>query len=229
MFSNKKIVDLSHNITENMSHWDDDNCFEKKIIIDYEDCKSFTKFRVENCCIKMSAGTHIDSPKHCFEDGLSVDQIKIENLNVPCVVIEVDGALGEPDKIITVEHIISFEEEYGEIKEKSFVIFFTGWCFNWDYSKYYRNNLQFPSVSREAARLLINRNVVGIGIDTLSPDLPQSNFPVHWMMLKNNKYIVENISSNVVYMPKIGGFVSISPIKIKDAAESPVRIFGYLL
>jgi kynurenine formamidase len=227
MFSNKKIIDLSHYLSLDISNWNEENCFEKEVIFDYKDCKGFTKFRDEKCCMKMSAGTHIDAPRHCFEFGLSVDQIKVENLNVACVVIEIDGALGEPEKIVTVNHIINFEKQYGEIKEDCFVVFFTGWSFHWDDSKYYRNDLQFPSISKDVAQLLIRRNVVGIGIDTLSPDLPKSNFPVHWIMLKNNKYIIENISSNIVYMPPVGGFICISPLNVKDASESPVRIFGY--
>ena len=66
----------------------------------------------------------------------------------------------------------------------------------------------FPSVSASVADLLISRNVVGIGIDTLGPDLPSSGFPVHQAILGAGKYIVENIA-NLEKMPRTGAYVMI--------------------
>jgi kynurenine formamidase len=65
----------------------------------------------------------------------------------------------------------------------------------WDIPERYHNHYQFPTVSREAAKLLLLRNISGLGIDTLSPDGPDDDYPVHQLLLGANKYIVENVAT----------------------------------
>ncbi len=59
----------------------------------------------------------------------------------------------------------------------------------------YWNNLQFPSASKEAVRLLIERDIAGLGIDTLGPDIAESSYPVHQIILGQGKYLIENIAN----------------------------------
>lgn len=73
----------------------------------------------------------------------------------------------------------------------------------------------------------MDRNVNGIGIDTLSPDTPISNFPVHRIILDANKYIIENIN-NLERMPVIGAYVLALPLKGPELTEAPVRMIGLI-
>lgn len=103
----------------------------------------------------------------------------------------------------------------------------TDWGQYWKCPKQYHNNHSFPSISESVANILVARNVAGIGIDTLSPDVPASGFPVHKIILGADKYIVENIA-NLEKMPAIGAYVLTLPIKGLGLTEAPVRMVGFI-
>ena len=67
----------------------------------------------------------------------------------------------------------------------------------------------------------------GIGIDTLSPDVPTSGFPVHKIILGADKYIVENIVG-LEKMPATHAYVLTLPIKGLGLTEAPVRMVGLI-
>jgi kynurenine formamidase len=62
------------------------------------------------------------------------------------------------------------------------------------------------------ANIVLARNGTKIGIDTLSPDVPASGFPVHKIILGADKYSVENIAG-LEKMPAIGAYGLTLPIK----------------
>jgi kynurenine formamidase len=128
---------------------------------------------------------------------------------------------------ISEDDIINFEKKYGRIEEASFVAFYTGWSQYWNNPKQYHNNHVFPGLSELAANLLVSKKVVGIGVDTLSPDLPISGFRVHNIILGANKYIVENVA-NLEKMPKISAYVLILLIKGSGLTEASVKMVGII-
>ncbi|MCI5057750.1 MAG: cyclase family protein, partial [Flavobacteriales bacterium] len=106
-----------------------------------------------------------------------------------------------------------------------FVIIYTGWEQYWGTPEKYRNNYVFPSISKEAASLLLDRQIVGLGIDTLSPDRPEDGFPVHHLILGADKYIIENIA-NASKLPSVGAHTFALSIKIQGGTEAPLRLVG---
>ena len=101
----------------------------------------------------------------------------------------------------------------------------TGWERFWNEPQKYRNKHIFPSVSADAANLLLQRGVAALSIDTLSPDSPEDGFNVHRIFLGNNKLLIEN-AANLDKMPSTGSYVMICPIKIKDGTEASTRVVG---
>ena len=189
-----KIIDLTHKVHAAIPTWDLSCGYHIKTMCDYKDCAGEFKFRAQALDIRASAGTHIDSPSHCFEGGRDVSDLTIEELVCPCVVIDVSQKADEKYKV-TVADIEEFENKYGPIKPGSFVLFYTGWSKYWNEPSKYHNNLSFPSVSKEVATVLLQKQIAGIGIDTLSPDSDeQGSFFVHSILLGANKYIVENVA-----------------------------------
>lgn len=218
------IVDLTHTLEESSPSWTGESCFCIKNLRDYKDCAGEVKFRSQQIITNAGQGTHIDSPSHCFAGTQTVAQIPLSNLIVPCVVIDVSLKADENYKV-SIDDIMKFEEYYGKIQSGSFVIIRTGWDKWWNTPKQYHNNHLFPSISADAAQLLVERDVVGVGIDTLSTDLPESGFPVHGIVLGAGKYIVENIA-NAGQLPPIGSTIVVMPLPIKDAAETPIRLIA---
>jgi kynurenine formamidase len=192
----------------------------------YEECTTPVKFCTQSFVMKGGVGTHIDSPAHCFAGGKTVDQLPVQELCKPCVVIDISDRPGASYRL-SVDDIREFEKAHGAIEADSIVFLYTGWSKFWDDAQAYRNNLCFPTYSNEAAEYLLTKNIAGIGIDTLSPDMPESGYPVHELMLGAGKYILENVA-NLDQMPSVGAFCLVAPLKVEGATEAPVRLIGFI-
>jgi kynurenine formamidase len=221
---NYEVIDLTYEVHSEIPTWDLTCGYFVKTMRDYHHCEGDFKFRSQSLDIRASAGTHIDSPAHCFEGAPDVADISLERLIVSCVVIDISQKAIERYKV-SVADIEEFETEYGAIQPNSCVLFYTGWSRFWDEPKKYHNNLVFPSISAEAAEFLLQKNVSGIGIDTLSPDCDEKGSFVHSIMLGAHKYIIENVA-NLDLMPPTGAVLFIMPLKVAGAAESPIRLVG---
>ena len=175
--------------------------------------------------MRAGIGTHMDAPNHCIEGGMDIASIPLKNLIRPFVVINVEGKAHETYQV-TYEDIKEFESTHGIIPSHHIVIIHTGWGKYWNQEKF-RNDLQFPSVSIEAAEVLLKRGIVGLGIDTLSADTGSSSFSVHQLLLENNVYLLENVSNSGMLPPK-GGYLIALPLKIQDGTESSVRLIAVI-
>lgn len=224
MKTNQKIIDLTHTLEENIPTWDGSKGFNLSISCNYEDCTKPNTFRINKLEMNAGIGTHIDAPSHMIEGGKNIDELEIENLILPCIIIDLSKKVND-NYIIREEDVADFEKENGLIPENSFVIFYTGWEKYWNDKEKYINNHQFPSLDISVAELLLKRNVSGIGTDTLSVDTGKNGFPVHIKILGAQKYLIENIK-NASLLPKTGAEIFIAPIKIKNGTEAPVRLFA---
>ncbi len=218
-----KIIDLTHTLQSSVPHWGDDCGYRQTIGLDYDDCKSIVKFRVQKLKMYSGIGTHMDAPSHTVRDGTNIDELPIKDLIVACRVIDVSTKVTASYQL-SLDDIIEFESTYGNIPPQSLVIIHTGWSKYWNDPEQYRNKLVFPSISLEAATFLLKRDVVGLGIDTLSPDCADSGFPVHQLFLNAGKYLIENIA----HADQLGpiAYAAALPLKIQGATESPIRLVG---
>ena len=107
----------------------------------------------------------------------------------------------------------------------SIVLFKTNWSRKWSQPEQYRNDLQFPAISGEAAQYLVDRGALAIGIDTLSPDRPGNQFPTHDVVLGANRYLIENLT-NLDRLPPIGATLMVMPLALAGATEAPARVIG---
>ncbi len=230
-FENDQLIDLSHPLNSHVPTWDGSCGFHLKIKCDYTDCEAETKFRIHRLDINAGIGTHMDSPRHCFSEGKSIDQLDLHQLIVPAAVIDISKK-ADAHYLLSAEDIIHFENQYGKIPPYHLVIVYTGWSRYWHDIARYRNlddqgMMRFPTISGEAAQYLIERQIVGIGIDTLSPDLPSTDYPVHRLILGLDKYLIENVA-NAHQLPPYGAYVIALPLKIEQGTESPVRMIGWI-
>lgn len=217
-----KIIDLTHMLSPEIPTWDGGCGFEFFIDTDYKDCTPPDVFRTQKIKCNAGIGTHMDAPAHCFPEARTIESLDMDSLATDCIVINVSGEADE-NYLIMPKAVEKFEKEYGKINPNTFVIFYTGWDKNWNSPEKYRNGHKFPSVHESTAQLLLNRDIAGLGIDTLSADTGVNGFPVHRAILGGGKYLVENIA-NAKELPVIGGKSLVLPMKIKGATEAPVRL-----
>jgi kynurenine formamidase len=224
IFDGLKIVDLTHSLSSEIPTWNGSCGFSVEIKKDYDH-----DFRVQKIQMHAGVGTHMDAPSHRFQNGLSIAEIPVETLIVSiCLVNVVKKAT--PTYLISIKDLEEYERAHGKIPSNSLVIGYTGWDRFWHNPDQYRNvdkggMMRFPGFAAEAAEFLLERNVAGIAIDTLSPDPPDSTFPVHRLVLGADKYIIENIA-NAFRLTAKGCYAIALPIKGAACTEAPVRVLG---
>jgi kynurenine formamidase len=179
-------------------------------------------------------GTHLDAPIHFAEKGMTLDQLPLERLIAPAVVIDVSGsASANSDYRLTADDLAAWEKTNGVIEPGTIVLLRTGWSSRYGDRKAYfgddtpgaTSNLHFPSYGEAAARLLVNeRSVAAIGIDTPSIDYGQStDFIVHQIASAANVPGFENVAA-LDRLPLRGAWVIALPMKIADGSGGPLRI-----
>jgi len=223
---NYTIIDLTHDVHSDIPTWDLTCGYFIKNRRDYRHCDGPIKVREQSFDIRANAGTHLDAQAHFQQGGTEINQIPLEDLITSCVMINVADKADEHYQI-SVDDIQEFEKKHGIIQPRSFVLFHTGWSRFWHEPKKYHNNTVFPHVSQQAAQLLIERQINGLGIDTFTPDYHIQGSFVHTLFLGANKYLVENIA-HADKLPPTGSTLFIIPLKLKGAAESPIRLFAMI-
>lgn len=225
-------IELSHTLNEKVPTWGGKQGFHLETKLDYHECTPPATLRVQQVKMHAGIGTHIDAPAHFVQGGRTVDYLAFDELlSIPLFVVDVSEHAGDnPDYLISQEDVLRAEQLHGEIPTAALVAFYTGWSKHWSDQDKYRNEnsagvMQFPAIKSEVIDYILTKNIVGIGIDVLSPDDPLDNtFPVHVKMLGADKYIVENMA-NLDKVACSGMRCSVVPLNIKDATEAPVRLF----
>jgi len=182
-------------------------------------------------------GTHIDAPCHFAKGRWCVSDIPIERLVVPAAVVDISRQVdGNPDVHLTTDMLMEWENKHGQIPEGILLLIYTGWSQFWpDRLKYSgtveRGNaslLQFPSITTQVAEWLVaHRSVVGVGIDTMSVDIPNSTLQTHVTLMENNIYGLENVN-NLQKLPPTGSMVYVMPMKLKGASGAPCRLVAQI-
>jgi len=182
-------------------------------------------------------GTHMDAPVHFAQGKATVDQIPVEQLIGPVVVVDITAqAARAPDYRASAQDVQDFERAHGAIAAGTFVVFRTGWGRFWPDRKQYMGSdvpgdtahLHFPGVSREAAELLVQRRIRAVGIDTASMDYgPSTDFIVHQVLNGAGIYGVENVA-NAERLPATGATLIALPMKIEEGTGAPTRVIAIL-
>jgi kynurenine formamidase len=222
LFDAFDIIDLTQPLSESSPSWNGSCGFRAEIKKDYNQM-----FRVQQIKMHAGIGTHMDAPSHRFEGAASIGDLPISSFFSPLCLIDV-STKAHADYEIPAEEITLYEKTYGFIPQGALVIGYTGWSRFWADGFLYRGidskgQMHFPAFSAKAASLLLQRQVVGLGIDSLSPDCQDLSYPVHELFLGANKYIIENIA-DCSKVPSKGAYAICLPLHAKHCTESPIRI-----
>jgi kynurenine formamidase len=183
-------------------------------------------------------GTHLDAPIHFSATGRTADQIPLQQLIAPAVVIDITArAEADRDATLSVEEITAHERAYGAIPAGALVLLRTGWDRHWGNRLAYfgdstpgdASRLHFPGYGIESAKLLIEeRKVAGLGVDSPSIDHgPSKEFLVHRALAARDGIGLENLKG-LDQLPPVGALLIALPMKIENGSGGPVRVVGLL-
>lgn len=223
-----ELIDLTHTLTNQSPTWNGDCGYNHNTKLDFHECDTKVKFCVQQIVMQAGIGTHMDAPAHCFHGGKTTNDFTVNELMAPCVMIDVSGHAHERYSL-SINDIKQYEATHGLIESDVFVVVYTGWERFWQTPSKYHNNYVFPSISKEAGKFLLEeRNIRGIGIDTLSPDRPDDDYAIHELFLGASKFIIENIANAKSLSPK-GNTILALPLKADGLTEAPIRLIALKL
>jgi kynurenine formamidase len=229
-----KVVDLTYAFDDKTIYWPTSPTTFKLDRLSYGKTEGGYFYASNAFCTPEHGGTHLDAPIHFAEGKRTADQIPVEQLIGPAVVIDVSAkAAADPDYRLTAEDVRAWETKHGQIRPDTIVLLRTGWGKRWPDRKRYlgddkpgdASNLHFPSYGAEAARFLAEqRKVKALGVDTASIDHgPSKDFIVHQIASGANVPGLENVA-NLEQVPETGAWIIALPMKIAGGSGGPVRV-----
>jgi kynurenine formamidase len=178
-------------------------------------------------------GTHLDAPIHFVANALTADRIPPDRLIAPLVVVAIKArADKDPDASISVDDLLAWEKSHGRLPSGAFVAMYSGWDARVGDTRRFlnadsKNVLHFPGFSGAAAAFLVKeRDIVGVGVDTLSLDRGAAQkFEAHLAFLGAGKYGVE-LLANLGTVPPSGATIIVGAPKHSSASGGPARVLA---
>lgn len=228
-----EIVDLTHPFDDRTIYWPTSPGGFELDTLSYGMTEGGWFYSAHALSTPEHGGTHLDAPVHFAEGANAADEIPLERLIGPAVVIDVrQQASADPDYALTVDDVTAFEAEHGTIPAGALVLLRTGWSRYWPDVRAYlgddtpgdASNLHFPSYGEEAARLLVEERGVGaLGVDAASIDIGASpDFRVHRVVGAANVPGLENLA-NLDRLPATGALLLALPMKVAGGSGGPLR------
>jgi kynurenine formamidase len=231
-----KLVDLTYSLDEDNPQWPTDPPFEWRA-----DHWGFTGdghwYAAGRFSTPEHIGTHLDAPVHFGAEQVRVGAIPVERLVAAAVVIDVRATCaGDRDYSLSAADILAWEGRHGAIGNGEIVLVHTGWGRYWPDREAYMGSarqddaggLSFPGVGPDAAALLRDRGVSGVGIDTAGIDAGRSeDFASHRILNNAGIFHLENLA-NLDRLPETGATLVALPLKLAAGSGAPARVIAIL-
>jgi arylformamidase len=212
-----KIIDLSLSIEEGMmtfpTHW------HPVVEITILGRHGIEGRETRKVVLGTHIGTHADAPRHFIPNGGTIDDVPLDVLIGPATVADFTGC--GPLQVID---IADLEQRLGD-KVPSRLILRTGWSEYFGDMKFYN---QYPFLSEDAARWLVEKGVRLIAMDTPSPDNPAhsrgtlKDSPNHKVLLGAGVVLVEYLA-NLKALTASEVELIVLPLKLKGCDGAPAR------
>ncbi|HEX6143858.1 MAG TPA: cyclase family protein [Geminicoccaceae bacterium] len=223
-----RILDLTHPLPPDFPTYDGGSNLELETLVTLKN----DGYNMSRWHLVEHTGTHMDAPIHFGEGVHSADQIPIERLVVPLLVVDIRSkAESDPDAQLTPDDLEAFESEHGEVPDGACVAMLSGWGARAPGADFRNADadgvMHFPGFHVEAAEYLMSeRNAVGIAVDTLSLDYGRSeDFATHDAWLPTNRWGLEAVA-NLDQLPASGATLVVGGPTIVGATGGPSRLIA---
>jgi len=210
--------------------------FEFELISRYDDAGPawyWNNFRTG-----QHTGTHFDAPIHWVtgREGEDVGSVPPANLVGAAAVLDVSAeAAKDPDFLVEIDHIRTWEAQHGPLPERGWLLVRTGWDARAHSQEEFlnadENGPHTPGLSAECARWVAQESpVIGMGVETVGSDAGAAAtfdpmFPCHSFMHGAGKYGLTQLR-NLDRLPPTGAVLIASPLRIVNGSGSPARVLA---
>jgi len=231
-----RLVDLTHPFDADTVYWPTARHFSLEPVARGVTAGGWW-YAANDFCAAEHGGTHLDAPIHFAEGRWTADQVPLDRLVGPAVVVDLTAkADRDRDALVLPADLAAFEAG-GRIPDGAIVLIHTGWDRYWtDHARYLGSatpgdvaHLHFPGLGGEAAAWLTTaRHVRAVGIDTASIDRGASHdFRAHRALTNANVPIFENLTGLEMLPPRGAVFLGL-PMKIGGGSGAPLRAVALL-
>lgn len=184
-------------------------------------------------------GTHFDAPIHWVSGrnlpNNTVDTVPPEAFIGPACVIDCSAEAGaDPDFLLSVDKVETWEAAHGRIPPRAWVLMRTDWSKRTDpvaYQNFDETGQHTPGPDADVVRFLIEqRDVIGFGTEAIGTDAGQGfhlrpPYPCHYLMHGAGRYGLQCLT-NLDLLPPTGTVLICPPLKIQHGSGSPLRVLA---
>ena len=173
-------------------------------------------------------GTHVDPPAHVAPTGRTMDEIPLDEMILPLVVLDDTPYLAaDPAHAFSLADLAAFEAQHGPVPRGSFVALRTDMSKDWasDPARFKRD--PFPAWSLPVIKALFEqRGVVAIGHESLDTDATKSMESEAYLLNAGHYQIA--VMDNLDKVPATGAYIVATWPNVKGGLGFPARVFAIL-
>lgn len=215
------VVDLAHRLEPGIPSWPSHPRYCHDLMESYTLGDASCHYQL---LMGEHSGTHFDAPLHFVADGpghYGIDRVPLSSFLARAATIEAAGTA--PDTTLTDDDVRVWEREHGAIRAGDAVMIHFGWDQRWklrpDAGPFLRD---WPGLSRDACRYLVEKGVRAVCCDCLSIDAFSSpDYAAHHTLLGAGVVIGENFNQ-LGRLPAFSYLIA-QPLPIQGGSGSPVR------
>ena len=181
-------------------------------------------------------GTHVDPPCHFHAGAMTLDQIPVQEMVAPLVVLDIEQEVArDPDHQVTRATLARWEAAHGPVPEGAFVALRSGWSKRWPDQQAMLNRdsagrRRSPGWGMEVLRVLFEeRRITACGHETIDTDrgldLDKGPGALESYILGLGRWQIE-MMANLDQLPVHGAIVVASWAKPLGGSGFPARIFA---
>jgi kynurenine formamidase len=232
IIASKRYVDLTHSFDGTTPVWSGFGQARMSPAADPKTKRPYTiaqdGFRATFYEMVGQFGTHVDPPAHFDENGIAMDEIPLEQMILPLIVLDDTPYLTkDPNHAFSLTDLNAWEAKYGRIPRGSFVVLRTDMYKDWDENPERFKRSPFPAWAFETIKFLYEqRGVTATGHEAMDTDVTEK-MDSETYILRHGHYQIE-VLANLDKVPPKGGLIVVTWPKVRKGLGFPARAFAIL-
>ena len=207
-----QLLDLSHPLEHGQFNFP----WDPKISVVVHNTVASIGYNITQLSLSTHQGTHLDAPFHFYDDGKTVDQMRLDQFYGPATLIDLaPGGQLEPNTPLTVE---MFKPHAERFRPGAKIIYRTGWSRMFGKPEFFAD---FPTLTLDAARWIAARGVGLLGMDTPTPSTDWKACH-HILLAPGVEMVIVEGLTNLEKLPERFIFIGF-PLNIKGRDGAPIR------
>lgn len=232
VIASKPKVDLTHAFSPTTPVWSGFGQARMTPAVDPRTLEAYTiarnGFRATYYAMVGQYGTHVDPPAHFSPTGKTMDEIPLDAMILPLIVLDDTPYLSaDPSHAFSLDDLAAWEKLHGPVPKGAFVALRTDMSKDWlgDPARFKRD--PFPAWSLPVLKVLFEqRGATAIGHESMDTD-DTKGMESETYVLGSGHYQIE-VMDNLDKVPPTGAFIVATWPKVKNGLGFPARVFAVL-